>query len=485
MTSPIQLRRLLTNLQNLPTETEWVEFKENRAEPEDIGEYISALSNSARLKNKPCGYMVWGINDKTHEIVGTGFVPEQTKKGNEELENWLVRSLTPRLDIRFYSIPIDLKSVVIMEIPAALHTPIRFQTEEFIRVGSLKKKLKDYPEKERELWQILNATRFERGNAITGLDSDEVIQLLDYPKYFELTKQPLPQSKDGILAKLKADALVLETIEGWSISNLGAILFARNLNEFDRLSRKALRIIQYHGKNRIRTKSEVLNTKGYAVGFEAAIEYINNLFPRNEEIGQALRREVRMYPELAIRELVANALIHQDLGLTGTGPMVEIFDDRVEITNPGPSLVDPLRMMDEPPISRNEAMAAIMRRMNICEERGSGIDKVVFEIELYQLPPLNIVLKEQSTTATLYARQELQKMDKDERIRACYQHTCLKYVSNDRMTNASLRTRLNIADKNSAQASRIITETLEFGWIKQSNPESKSRKHATYVPIWA
>jgi ATP-dependent DNA helicase RecG len=481
----IQLRRLLTGLQNLPSEKEWVEFKENRADPEDIGEYASALSNTARLKSEPYGYMVWGVRDQTHELVGTNFVSETAKQGNEELEHWLVRSLTPRLDLRFYSLIVEGKSIVILEIPATLHTPVQFKSNEFIRVGSLKKKLKDYPEKERELWQVFNASRFEEEIARSGLDGDEILQLLEYTKYFEMIGQPLPQNKDGILIKLAADSLIKKALDGWSITNLGAILFAKNLNEFGRLSRKALRVIQYQGKNRIKTIREAPGSKGYAIGFEAAVEYINNLLPKNEEIGQALRKEVGMYPELAIRELVANAIIHQDFTISGTGPMVEIFDDRIEITNPGCPLVDTLRMMDEPPRSRNESLASLMRRMNICEERGSGIDKVVFEVELYQLPAPNFTPKEQSMVVTLYAQQELQKMGKDDRIRACYQHACLKYVSNEQLTNTSLRTRFNIADKNSAQASRIISETVDAELIKQGDPDNQSRKHTKYVPYWA
>jgi ATP-dependent DNA helicase RecG len=230
---------------------------------------------------------------------------------------------------------------------------------------------------------------------------------------------------------------------------------------------------------------EAPSSKGYAIGFESAVEYINNLLPKNEEIGQALRKEVGMYPELAIRELVANAIIHQDFTISGTGPMVEIFDDRIEITNPGRPLVETLRMMDEPPRSRNESLASLMRRMNICEERGSGIDKVVFEVELYQLPAPNFTLKEQSMVVTLYAQQELQKMGKEDRIRACYQHACLKYVSHEQLTNTSLRARFNIADQNSAQASRIISETVEAQLIKQGDPENQSRKHTKYVPYWA
>ena len=90
---------------------------------------------------------------------------------------------------------------------------------------------------------------------------------------------------------------------------------------------------------------------------------------------------------VAVRELVANALIHQDFSITGAGPMVEIFEGRIEVTNPGEPLVATDRFLDSPPKSRNESLASLMRRFRICEERGSGIDKVVSQIELYQLPP--------------------------------------------------------------------------------------------------
>jgi len=173
---------------------------------------------------------------------------------------------------------------------------------------------------------------------------------------------------------------------GVAAINVGAVLFARNLNDFDRLARKALRVIIYCGDNRVETIREQMGGKGYAIGFEGAISYINDQLPQNEQIGQALRQEIRMVSEIAVRELVANALIHQDFNITGAGPMVEIFTDRMEISNPGVPLIDTLRFIDEPPRSRNEALTAIMRRMNICEERGSGIDKVIFHVEFFQLP---------------------------------------------------------------------------------------------------
>ena len=215
------------------------------------------------------------------------------------------------------------------------------------------------------------------------------------------------------------------------------------------------------------------------------MRYINDQLPQNEEIGEALRKEVRMYPQIAIRELVANALIHQDFHITGAGPTVEIFSDRMEIINPGVPLIDILRFIDEPPRSRNERLAALMRRMSICEERGSGIDKVILHIEMFQLPAPNFRASNDSTIAILYGPRKFSQMNREERIRACYQHACLQHVSGLQMTNASLRKRLGIKDTNYPAASRIIRDTINDELIKSKIAGLSSKKDAKYLPFWA
>lgn len=269
------------------------------------------------------------------------------------------------------------------------------------------------------------------------------------------------------------------------MTNLGALLFAKRLSDFDGISRKAVRVVIYKGVNRIETIKEQPGSRGYAAGFEGLIAYLNDQLPRNEQIVSALRTEARMYPELAIRELVANAIIHQDLSIRGDGPMIEIFSDRIEITNPGQPLIDVLRFIDEPPQSRNEALASFMRRLKMCEERGSGIDKVVFQVELYQLPAPNFLVTENHTKVVLFSPRKLSSMDRKDKVRAAYQHACLRYVSNEMMTNASLRKRLSIDEKNYAIASRIIADAIHEALVKPFDPESASRKHARYVPFWA
>jgi predicted HTH transcriptional regulator len=425
-------------------------------------------------------------------LVGTTFRPRQSKKGNEELENWLMRSQHPQVSFQIFEWSHQGVPMVLFQIPRASQAPVRFGSEEFVRIGSLTKKLKEYTEKERELWAILSRKPFETGIAKADVDGPDVLKLLDFDRCFKLLQIPLPTDQQGILGKLADETLIVpKPGSRFDVTNLGAILFATDLNQFERLGRKALRIIKYKGDGRTNTEREwrdAPSQMGYAVAFEAAVAFINSQLPQNEPIGQAFRQEVRVYPERAIRELVANCLIHQEFSVTGTGPMVEIFNSRMEITNPGEPLVDTLRFIDTPPKSRNETLAAVMRRMKICEEAGTGIDKVIEAIEAFQLPAPDFTAITTTqpgfTKATLFAPRKLNEMDSKERTRACYQHACLCFVTGSRMTNSSMRQRFGIEEHNAAKASRIIAEALDASLIKPFDPD-QGKKYASYLPFWA
>ncbi|AGW13152.1 ATP-binding protein [Megalodesulfovibrio gigas] len=484
MLTESQLSPMLDELRALPKETEWVEFKVNNEKPEEIGKYISALANAAALHEKPNGFMVWGIEDGTHAPVGTSFTPSTAKVGNEALENWLARLLEPRIDFRFHAFTYQDVPVVLLEIQPATFHPVRFKQEAFIRVGSYKKPLREHPEKERQLWLLSSRVPFEKGVAMANVSSDIVLGALDYPAVFELLGRPLPDNRDGILSRLEQERFITKRPGGlYDVTNLGAILFAKDLSQFDRLGRKALRVIFYKGNSRVETIREQTGVKGYAVGYEGAVAYINDRLPANEVIGQALRREERMYPDIAIRELVANVLIHQDFNIFGAGPMVEIFSDRMEFSNPGKPLIDTLRFIDHTPRSRNEDLAAFMRCINICEERGSGIDKVITAVELHQLPPPDFREVGDNTVVVLFAHRKFSAMDADDRIRACYQHACLCHESNTQLTNQSLRVRFGIEDRNKAMVTRVIKAALDRGVIKPFDKD-QSKKFAKYVPFW-
>ena len=308
---------------------------------------------------------------------------------------------------------------------------------------------------------------------------------LDYAGYFDLTAQPLPDNRAGIFEKLAADRLVLPDAGAhWNITNLRAVLFGKRLSDFSpAMARKAVRFVAYGGTNRADTVTHRQDgQRGYASGFKGLVDYIDDLLPRNEHIGKAFREDQPLYPSIAIRELVANALIHQDMTVGGAGPLIELFADRMEITNPGQPLMSPDRFLDMPPRSRNEALASLMRRMRLCEEQGTGIDKVIFAVELHQMPPPDFRTEGDSVRAVLFAPRRFAEMTRDERIRACYQHAALKVVSGERMKNSTLCERFGIDPKNAAQASVIIKECQKAGLIRPADP---SHPRAGYVPFWA
>ncbi len=478
-----ELIAIINDLVKQPKESEWVEFKLNFHSEQEIGERISALANGAAINNQDYGYLVFGIQDETHLIKGTTFKPKKHKKGNEELENWLAQRLDPRIDFRIYEFTYDdTRNISLFVIPAAQNKPVDFIHKAYIRIGSITRNLGEFPEKERKIWRKTGKP-YELETAKSNLSASDVVRLLSTETYFDLMKTPYPSNQSGVIEKFINENLVIKTHQAYAITNLGAILFAKNLQEFEAVQRKSVRVIIYKGKNKVETVREQIGVKGYALGFAGLVDWVNSQLPANEEIGKVLRKESRMYPEIAIRELVANALIHQDLSVKGF-PMIEVFSDRIEISNPGNPLITPDRFIDSY-ISRNEKLADLMRRMGFCEEKGSGLDKVIFYNEIYQLPPINVITDENRTRVTMFSYKRLNDLDKKEKIRACYQHACLKWVSNEKMSNQSLRERFQIEDKNAAIASRIIKDTFESGMIKEDDPESKSRKHRAYVPFWA
>ncbi|NTX48136.1 putative DNA binding domain-containing protein [Burkholderia cepacia] len=475
---------LVDELRSHTSECQWLEFKKNNTDHEMIGKRCSALSNAARIEGRDTAYMLWGVEDETHNVVGTSFDPESQKVGGMVLQLWLANALQPSITFTFRTIAHPEGRVVLLEIPAATGTPVSYNGIAYVRIGSATPKLTDYPERYQKLLERMQPYRWEHGVAAQYIEGDDVLELLDYSHYFRLTKQPLPDNRTGIFEKLAADRLIDRDVgDRWNITNLGAVLFAARLNDFDAsLARKAVRFVAYEGKNRAATVTHRLDEqKGYAVGFEGLVNYLNELLPKKEHIG-ALREAAIVFPELAIRELVANALIHQNMTLTGAGPLIELFEDRIEISNPGEPLVKPDRMIDLPPRSRNEALASLMRRMGMCEEQGSGLDKVLQVVEVSQLPPPLFRSEQNTTLVTLYAPRSFAEMTPDERVRACYFHAVLRFLSGDKMKNSTLCERLGIASKNAAQASAVIAKTLDAGLIRVADPE---HPRAGYVPHWA
>lgn len=484
--NPESVGELVERLLNEGSEKSWIEFKENNDNPEKIGEYISSLSNSAALEGQEAGYLVFGVHDGTLEPVGTVVNLDNKKVGNQDLRIWLTQRISPSVFIERGPGTLHGFSLFAVRIDAARQAPTNFRGKEYIRVGPHTKPLGKHPEIEQRLWRSLEYTAFEVRTAKSNLNFSTAMSLIDLDAYYELERVSRPQNHEAVRDGLVSAGVVKSSMDDqWQITNFGSLLYAKRLSDFGRLERKSIRVIQYEGTSRVRARQEKEFRGGYAVSFLEVLEYISALLPASEVIEKnGLRMDGHLFPMLAIRELVANAVIHQDLSAVGQGPMVEIFDDRIEISNPGIPLLDPMRFIDGAPRSRNERLARAMRLHGFCEERGSGWDKVAFEVEFHQLPSPEVSVDNKTTKVVLFAPKPLRDMDKMEKIRATYQHACLNYVSNNPTNNESVRQRFGMNKNQSPQASKIIRDSLDEGAIVAYDP-TVGVKSLRYVPFWA
>ncbi len=470
-------------------ECDWVEFKVNWFDPHAVGRYASALANSAALEQVKSGYLLWGVSDNG-KVVGTKINPVDEKVGEHPFEFWLKGRLTKGHDVRFFEVRHKAQMIRVMEVAAARTVSVRFDHIAYIRIGQTTPPLEDHPDRERRLMEILVQKPFEDEWAMERATDDEVFELVDVSAAVQamLTSQQVPKDRSELLRLLSTSGNAITKVgDGfWSIPNRTAILFANRLERFgSRFERRAPRVTFYAGDDRTAPIREQVGVNGYALALEGLFEWLEGFLPRSEQISGAVRRDVPLYPPEALRELVANAVIHQDFAIVGSGPMVEVFNDRIEISNPGTPLVDLDRLIDSQPQSRNERLALLMRRMGFCEERGSGIDKVILQTEVFQLPPPAFENKTNGFVATMFAPRGFAKMTREERIRACYQHACLSWVSGSkRITNSSLRERFGLTGRHTSQMSRLISEALDAGVIRM-NPNSRSRSNASYQPYWA
>lgn len=277
------LDRLINELRKLPNETQWLEFKHNNYEPAMIGRDISALANSAVIHEKSCAYMLWGIDDTTHEIIGTDYNLLTLKKGNQELENWLRSLLSPNADFDFFMVPMNDKNVGVLIIYKAANQTVTFEKTDYIRVGSYTKRLNEHPELQARLWDRLRNEKFEERYAKQDLDLENALRLLDYSTYFDIKGLPQPTEIDGISHYMLAEEIIAKQDNGlYSITNLGAVTLAKRLSDFPKISRKAIRVVQYKGNNRLNMLKEDVGGKGYVVGFEGLIKFIGALIPTQE-----------------------------------------------------------------------------------------------------------------------------------------------------------------------------------------------------------
>ncbi len=461
---------------NAPAETERLEFKEAKRQFDTT----KLLRYCVALSNEGGGHLVLGVTNRPpRPVVGTQAFATTTDLNH--IKAYIVEKLRFRVEAIELSHPNG--RVLIFEIPPRpVGQPRAIDGAYLMRAGE--DLVAMTPDVLKAIFAEDQQDWFSQP-ARSDASPDDVIALLDTQTYFELLGIPYPTHRGAVLERLQSQDLIQRIAQGWTITNMAAILLAKKLDAFSSaLARKAPRFVTYEGINKLQTRADYTGNKGYAVGFEGLVTFVHTAAPQNQFIEEVVREEVKMFPKQALRELIANALVHQDFLATGASVMIEMYADRVEISNPGVPPIRVERFIDEYR-SRNEQLADLMRRFGVCEEKGSGIDKVVSAAEDSQLPAPDFRVGETRTTAVLFAHQDFADMSKSDRIRACYQHCCLLYVSNKRMSNQTLRERFRLSEAKTATVSLVIKATKEAGSIKTDDSESTSTRYASYLPFWA
>jgi len=475
---------LVRTLIQKPQESEWFEFKENYANPDGLGKYISALANAAIFEQRPAAYLILGVKDKTHEIIGTKVRLKNEKKGGEPLEFWLSKKINHNVGFEFIECDIDNMHVEIIYIRPTYQAPVKFNNIAYIRIGETTPHLSKYPQKEQKLWSITGKYKFENILVSEHVDQEYILDNFRVRDFLDKLGS-LPTNHAAIIEKLLREKLITNNDqERYDIHMILALLCASDFSKYHMLERKGARLIVYDGTSKLHTKIDVHGNMGYSIGFNNLTNRILSHIPSKETITADGRSTHYDIPAVAIRELVANALIHQDFSIGGVGPVVEIFSDRIKITNPGIPLVETDRFIDSPSRSRNDKLTNFMRRLGFCEERGSGVDRAIKAIEDKGIPAPLFRTVSDSTVVTIFGPKPFRDMTKEDRIRACYQHASLKFEMNERMSNSSLRERFKLNDKQYPQVSRVIADTLEAKLIKPLS-ETQGKKNAKYIPIWA
>ncbi len=357
----MDIKQIVLDLCAMNDEQEWFEFKENWFQPEALGEYVAALSNVAAFHYKKYAYFIWGVEDENHKIVGTTF-NQYCDYNKEPYQNYLARNLSPSLNFSFEEIEIQKKRVIVLVIPAASEIPTAFKEKRYIRIGSSKCNIKDYPKREIELFKILDGRT-------------ETIETIP-AKYQELTFQKLfgYYGSKGIVLNDKTfiKNLGLRNEEGQF--NLLAQLLSDD-------SHFPLRVSIFEGKTKGTNLFSVreFGNNCLLYSLDELLRYgdVLNIIQADETDRIVERKEVPLFDNKAFREAIINAVLHNKW-TEGNEPMISVFSDRIEILSrgslPPAQTKEGFYLGESVPV--NEKLSEIFLQLHISEKSGRGVPKI-------------------------------------------------------------------------------------------------------------
>lgn len=430
-------------------EEEWFEFKENWFEHHAIGEYISAISNAAALRGKESGYFIWGVNNETHEIVGTT-VNYQKDYNKEPFQHYLARLLTPDLYFSFNEIEVQGKRVVVLDIPAAKTVPTSFDGIRYIRIGSSKEKINKYPEREAQLFNVLT----------NGLPTIETVE----SEYQDLTFVRLFTYYAG-----RGITLGQETFE----KNLGLRTKDGKYNMMAQLlsddCHMPIRISIFRGETKAAPLFSVREFGNTCIllALDKILEYsdVINLIQTDERNRIMERKEVSLFNADAYREAVINAFVHNKW-IDANAPMITVFSNRIEILSRGTlapeQTIEGFFLGESIPVNRK--LSDLFLQLHISERSGRGVPKIteMYGRDAFEFRENSIVV---TLPFTILEDSLVDKpVDKKPKMNEQMEKVLLEIRNNPNITQPQLVKIMNIGK---SMIQRYISNLKKMGYIER------------------
>lgn len=441
----MDLKKIVPELCEYNEGQEWFEFKVNWFEPVALGEYISALSNAAAFHRRKYAFFVWGVNNDTHEIEGTDF-NQYCEYKKEPYQNYLARNLSPSINFSFDEDMINGHRVVLLTIPAATELPTAFNDSRYIRIGSSKCNLKDYPKREVELFKVLS-------NRVETIETMPA-------KYQDLTFSKLfgYYGSKGIVLNEKTFVKNLGLKNGKGEFNMMAQLLSDD-------SHIPLRVSIFEGKTKGSNLFSVREFGNNCILYtlDELLRYgdVLNLIQADERDRVVERKDVPLFDNKAFREAVINAVLHNHW-VSGNEPMISAFSDRIEILSRG--TIPPAQTMEGfylgESVPVNEKLSEIFLQLHISEKSGRGVPKIT---EVYGKDAFTF--RENSIVVTMpFTRIRNQEVGNKKSLNARRKKIIAEMRDNPNITTAELHVMLGISE---TAVENNITFLKDNGYIER------------------
>lgn len=387
-------------------ENEYVEYKEakNNFDFNELGKYFSALSNGANLVNKQYAWLVFGVEDKTHKLVDTNY----RRNGNlNGLKKDITQSTNDNMTfLDIYDFEINGKRVVMFKIPAAIGIPTTWKGIAYDRNN--------------ESLVPLNETK--RNIILSTVNIDWTRQIVEGLTVSDLDKDAILKAREQFKKKNENKSIAdeIDKMDDISFLNKAKVL----LN--GKVTRAAWLLLGKEDTNtyvenyiptitwKLQEGTNIIDYEHFTIPFiitmEKASEKIRNLRYRYMPSQTTLfPNEVDKYDINILRELLNNAIAHQDYRKSGRVNILE-FKDKVMIINEGsfiPKTVDTLIINEGyvPPYYRNPFLAQAMVNLNMIDTAGMGIRRSFEKLRERFFPMPDYDLSEENRVkVTIYGK---------------------------------------------------------------------------------